>query len=345
MKALIYSIIATSFLITIYIHFSCTDEKKNEFLPLNDGIEKYERILDTLKVDDYSEIELKEVYQPIQIKYHEGFIYVLDFSIMKINRYNEEWELVSIIGHGIGEGPGETKTITDFYIDDESVWIVDSDQFKVSKFNLDGHLLNEKIIDDHPMRIVADDSISNILKIGGKGLFTEINIVNDTKKEFGFFLKDQNQHFISLDGNIEKVNDSLLIYLPRYFSKIYAFNMNTQKLHYHSFIPDGQFLPSSNTQKFGNSSIISTPKNLRYIYREMSLLGERIIVSVYDKGVNEENDFVEKPKIYLDIFDAQSGKYLHSYFVPFWFYRFTISNENIYILSDNKIFEIPLSTS
>lgn len=344
MKPFIYPLIAIIFLIAIYVFSSSSSEKERELIPLNEGIEKYERTVDTLEFDDYSEVELDELYQPIQIKYHEGFIYILDFSVMKIYRYNEEWKLVSVIGNGIGEGPGETKTITDFYVNDKSVWVVDSDQFKVSKFNLDGYLLNEKIIDDHPMRIVADDSVVNILKMGGGGLFTEINILNNTKKEFGIFLDDQNRNFISLDGNINKVNDSLLIYLPRYFSKIYAFDMNNQKLHYHSFTPDGQFFPSPNKQKFGNSSTISTPKNLRYINREMSLIGERIFVSVYDKGVKAGNDFVEKPKIFLDIFDAGSGEYLRSYFIPFWFYRFTINTENMYILSNEKVFEIPLST-
>jgi len=313
---------------------------------INKGISEFERDLDTLVVLHASEIILDSlVSRPESISYKNNHIYVADFGSMQVLKFDTNWGLVSKIGTGKGRGPEQLLSISDFYVEGTSIWIVDTQQYSIKKFSTSGELLDIYNIKRFPLRVVANDSMMTSLCMGGDDLFVTVNTNYEGNEEyFGKFLDNQIRHSISLDGNLSKVRDSLFAYVPRYFSKIYFYEFMTGEEEYVLSLPDGQKFPASKSEETNEGHRISAPQNVRFNNTGVYTRGDVLLVSVYDKGVKEGGEYVEIPKIYFDALDLKKRQYTKSFFFPGWFKEFALNGKKLYVITTvGKIFELQLN--
>ncbi|RNC84484.1 MAG: 6-bladed beta-propeller [Balneola sp.] len=300
-----------------------------------------ERRIDTLDVGSRKEVSLPDsLYRPEQILFKEGYIYILDFSDMRIYRFDQEWNLISIIGNGKGRGPGEALLITDFFVDSNFIWVVDSRQFKILKFDLNGNLVDELNSKIHPLRIFSNDESIFYLSLGDELLFSKINIENGLEKRFGQFPELEAKSSILYDGQITggKTND--FYYLPFYYSKLYKFSGTEANRIQTIHLPDAQDKPELKIES--GSTRITAPKEERINNTGIDVYNGKVFVATYDKGVWNGEKYVEEWKLFLDVYDEESGEYLQSYRVPGFFHNFALGEKKMYmILPSDIIYEVP----
>jgi len=137
-----------------------SSEFKEEFSVsmINNPVRNIELIDDLL----VNEIILFEhgVYNPVMIKtYNTDVVYVLDHNTKIVTRINVTSNTKeAIYGNGLGEGPGESKMVSDFDVSENGdVFLVDPSQGKISVFSENGDFLEDLKMDVNPYRVAAFD--------------------------------------------------------------------------------------------------------------------------------------------------------------------------------------------
>lgn len=262
------------------------------------------------------------------------------FYIVSIFKFDTKWELKAVIGHGKGRGPGEALLISDFFVDEEFVWMVDSRQFKIMKFSLSGDLIEETETDMHPLRIYFSGKSIVYLSLGDDRLFSMYDPESVTYNRFGEFPGLDARNSILFNGDIKGEGYDHFYYLPRLYSKLYKYSaMSTDRIQTIDLIDD-QELPELN--QVSGSTTIQSPGNVRIKNIDLDIHDDRILVAVYDHGENAKASDSDKWSFYLDVYDQEDGEYIRSYWVPGLFQRFSIGNDRMYIvLPSNKVFEFP----
>lgn len=282
--------------------------------------EKYPRIfLETTNFEmsfNDSKFETLPVV-PMGLKSDGEDFYTIDFAEMVIFRYTAKGELINKIGNGIGKGPGEMAQISDFYLSEEYVWVSDPNQFMIHKFSKEGIYIDSRILKSHPTRI-ADDSLNLVVMSVGSpdGIFQSISkdFSNQNSKVFGGFMSRNNLGPLSLDGWLEKREESGFIYVPRLASLAYYFNINNN-LDFIVKTPDGEnYKPNLDRSEGEEKRFTLEDRDKENLWVDM--YNDKLYILALDRGDRNSNgEYITKSKVYIDIYD-KNGEYLNSFIPP-----------------------------
>lgn len=267
-------------------------------------------------------IEVDEVYTPVNLISQDKYFYVGDWSDNKVKKIDAEGNIVSIYGQGKGEGPGEFLRINSIDMDNSGrLWIADELTGRITIFDEieDFEVVNLKIMPnklvllDDKSFFISDrfDTRLRILSLNSsENMFSEAIVSRDRElwsRVFdSTFMKTDSRNFVRVfyyTNDIVKYNaQGEILYIRR---PIEAFDIEDLKI-----IPPRQYEENQEQFFYEVSSNSTLPQmnglhvNERYIYILTSeVQGELVIIDVYD---------------------LQTGDYLHSFRTPEPIYYFSL---------------------
>ena len=285
-------------------------------------------------------LNLFELNRPLSLRNDGSSFYTIDFSNMIIYRFSANGKLINTIGKGRGRGPGEMSLITDFFVDDKFVWVVDSNSLSIHKFTKEGEYLLSRTIKGHPLRISSQKDNLYLIVIGGNGLFRSIpkDLKNEESKDFGILIENQIKNILTLDGILLKRDNGGFIYVPSYASLIYFYNENDSL----SFIvksPDRQkFLHSIDKSTSNKMQIMAPTPDIKTTGAVISNDLLYVVEQYRGSEIQKNKQFADNPfKEFIDVYDVDNGKYLYSLLPPIAFKDFTIMGNTLLTISNSKI--------
>ena len=284
--------------------------------------------------------KVNDLYRPVILQSDESSFYAIDFSDMVIYRFDFEGELINTIGNGKGRGPGEILLAPDFFVDDNDIWVVDSNQLLVQRFKKNGEFIDSRNIKGHPLRIIAQDNKLSLLVFGGReGLFRSIpkDLDSESISKFGVVIEDQAKNIMSLGGTLQSREDKGFIYVPSYASSIYFYD-NLDSLSFIANAPDNQsFIPSEDKSTSERMMIMAPDPDIQ---RKRSLVSGGMLYVYVTHRISEgsANNEEETKELFLDVFDLENGEYHYSFTPPELLTDFTIvGGDTLIVIADSKI--------
>ena len=275
-------------------------------------------------------IEVDEVYTPVNIISGDEYFYVGDWSDSKVKKIDAEGNIVEVFGKGKGEGPGEFLQINSIDLDNSGrIWISDELTGRITIFDdiEDFEVVNVKIMPNklvvlNDKYFVISDRFDTRLKISSlnssENMFSEAIVSRDRElwsRVFdSTFMKADSSNLVRVfyyTTDIVKYNEEGEILFVR--RPIEAFDIEDLKI-----IPPRQYeenqeqifyevSPSSNLPQMHGLHI-----DERYIY----ILTSEVQGELFIRDI-------------IDVYDLQTGDYLHSFRTPEPIYYFSLMGNTI----------------
>ena len=277
-----------------------------------------------------STIEIDEVYIPINVISRNEYFYVGDWSDNKIKKIDAEGNIVSIYGQGKGEGPGEFLRINSIDMDSSGrLWIADELTGRITIFDdiEDFEVVNLNIM---PNKLVVLDDKSFVIS-DRFDTRLKISSLNSSENMFSEAILSRDRELWSrvFDSTFMKADSSNLVRAFYYTSDIVKYNEEGEILFVRrpieafdiedlKIIPPRQY--EDNQEQYFYE--VSPSSNLPQMH---GLHIDESYIYILTSEVQGEL-FIRE---IIDVYDLQTGDYLHSFRTPEPIYYFSLMGNTI----------------
>ena len=285
-----------------------------------------ERVWEPVSVSRMFEFPMEEeimLYDPQRIiPDTNGDMYVVDYGLYQILRFDSTGNYIMSYGSGTGSAPGEFLSITSVELGyDSLIYVIDSNNARISSFSkATGSLIDSRVFDMHarPYRhAITDTGIEYFFRAFNRIAF-ESNY-RDRSVEFGELVEgDRFASGLVAAGVIETYKD-WMIYVPARFPVIMVYDVNGSLVR---------------AKKSMTLDAFEEPRLVRYVtngiesYRiegdrlngiRVSVVGDELLL----QSKNESEDLI------VDVYEAGSIEYKYSFRLDYY-RHIHITNDRIY---------------
>ena len=291
-------------------------------------------VVSTLKAIDSLNLADFDVFNAQRIAVDEKWIYAgggQTGTILAVAK--ADFGLHRFIGHGLGEGPGESIGLRDFDVSNEHL-VLANRQHRLARFTKDGTLVDEQIIDHEPLQleIIEDGRVLTFDNAYGENLFMVIDRDGNVVPGMGFVrnaVADIGPGWMLRSMGYVDYQDGHIYYAGYSESLIKKYAL------------DG-------TLVFSVSTIDAHPSELNYTETEgetrrimgyaPTALYASLNIGVYGRyclirPAIDANGVVLR---YLDVYDTTSGEYVKSYSVARSPRDFAFDEEYLFMLVSDR---------
>jgi len=244
-----------------------------------------------------------------QIRIFNDKVFVYDIGYMNIKKYSTNGKLEVVYGNGIGQGPGQFQNIFSFWVTrGGNIWIVDSQNQKISKFESSGDFENRFHPGFAPMRVAKVSGKNLVVQMFGREkLFALINRNGKVIKNFGEL--SGGIHTSYFDAHMFPRPGSGFVWAPVHASYLYFYNEGGE-------IERG--LELIDRHEFPSDELDLDPRPLsgdaepNHQTLAVSITNDRILVNTYIRKFRKTN----APANVMDRYDRKTGKYINSVRIP-----------------------------
>lgn len=221
---------------------------KNFFLEAAEEQQNQERIWKGVTTEKIAELPIDEeivLYDPgYIIPDINGDVYVVDYGVYEILRFDSSGAYVRSYGNGLGKGPGEFSSITSVSIVSDSIISVidNSNRTKSSFSKTSGRLVDSELFDTRKAPAsyaVTDSGIEYIVRYDSKFLFESRFEGNNV--EFGELIENQDSFAGLLVDGLLGTHGNNMVFVPLRFPAILIYDV------------DGTLLVSKKTMAYDDS--------------------------------------------------------------------------------------------
>ena len=316
--------------------FSCSSAESGEFGYENFFFEaaeeqqSQERIWKNASIEKIAELPMDEeiiLYNPAYIIPDiNGDVYVVDYGVYEILRFDSTGAYVQSYGNGLGEGPGEFSSVTNVeVVSDSIIHVIDYNNRRKSSFlKTSGRLIDSELFDtgEAPYRYaVTDSGIEYLVRLRSKFLFESRFEGNSV--EFGELIENQDSFSYILVGGRLGTHGNKMVFVPSLFPVILIYDM------------DGRLVVSKKTMAYDDNfeeprlvrsdagGIVSFRPEGDRVTGMASIEGDELLLQ---SRVDEE--------VIVDVYEADSAEYKYSFRVPNPTY---ILNDRMYRKADTTV--------
>ena len=261
-----------------------------------------------------------------------GDVYVVDYGIYEVLRFDSEGNYIRSYGDGIGRAPGEFVSIANVEVTTDSlIYVTDPNNWRISSFSkATGKFVDSRAFDrqETPVRhAITDTGIEYILRMSNK-LFFESNY-RGKSVEFGELLEGDPSVLPSgqlADGMFDTYKD-WLVYVPFRFPVIMVYDVNGTLLRAKKTMTFDRFEEPELVPNVTNgiASYIVEGSNVNGPY--MSIVGDELFLqSLESRGDSE---------IIVDVYEAGSVEYKYSFRIDYK--ASVITNDRIYQIDGDAV--------
>ena len=263
--------------------------------------------LDSLNLSDF------DVFNPQRIVVDEEWIFVNDVSKgMVLAVAKENYGSYRLIGHGPGEGPGETSGFRGFDVHDD-VLVLANRPGRLARFSIEGVFVGEQVIGQHPRRLEAmeDGSVLVMDALNAEYLLTVIGadgaevegagmVPNPAREErMGWSLRSE--------GAID-YHDGFIYFAGYAESLIKKYSLDGRLEFSVSAIDNHSSEHSYMERESGSMRIAGYTDTALYSARNIRAYGRYCLIRPVSDAQGNALRF-------LDVYDTTAGKYVRSYAV------------------------------
>lgn len=106
----------------------------------------------------------KNLFLPIKIIVYEGYIYLFDKADQSLKVFIRDGKLIRTIGKK-GEGPGELRNATDFWVNNDKIYILDSHKIEIFSKKNGKNLSSKRLRTSSSMKFCIDQDSYYIFSI------------------------------------------------------------------------------------------------------------------------------------------------------------------------------------
>lgn len=306
---------------------------KNFFLEAAEEQQNQERIWRNVPTEKIAELPFEEeiiLYNPgYIIPDINGDVYVVDYGVYEILRFDSSGAYVRSYGNGLGRGPGEFLSITNVsLVSDSIISVIDNNNRTKSSFSkTSGKLIDSELFDTRksPVRYaVTDSGIEYIVRYDNKFLFESRFEGNNV--EFGELMENQHSFAGMLIDGLLGTHGNNMVYVPLRFPAILIYDV------------DGTLLVSKKTMAYDDS--FEEPRLVRVESNGLvSYRGEGGLVTGMASVEGDEillHSFVDEDVVAVDVYEAESANYKYSFRLPNYTLTY-IMNDRMYQATDTTV--------
>ncbi|GEM_PF-1697383 len=264
--------------------------------------------------------------QPMSIERFGQQLYVSDFSDMKIKKFSSDGEYLGSFGKK-GRGPGEFQLPIDYDFRGDTLFVIDTRRRKFMLFDAKStDFITSRDIKFHPYRMAMIDR-NLILEVSmTENLFYLSDTELDVSHRFGQFIDDQKKNGISVTGNVMAVRDTGFVFSPAMASYLYYFDRQGNRTKTIR-TPDRIPFKEPNVRKSGDRRFITAPES-KVRTERLAMAGDKLYVfQSYTK------DDEALPASFMDVYQLDSGRYLHSVKFSFSVRDAVFGDETLYLIN------------
>ena len=174
------------------------------------------------------------LYQPAYIiPDTNGDVYVVDYGVYEILRFDSSGRYVRSYGNGVGKGPGEFLSVTSVsLVADSIISVIDTNNRRKSSFSItSGELINSELFDTQkaPVRYaVTDSGIEYIVRNSNELLFESRFEGNSI--EFGGLIENQDSFSGMLMDGLLGTHGDKMVFVPLRFPAILIYDVDGKLL-------------------------------------------------------------------------------------------------------------------
>lgn len=306
---------------------------ENFFLEAAEEQQNQERIWKSVTTEKIAELPIDEeivLYDPgYIIPDVNGDVYVVDYGVYEILRFDSSGAYVKSYGNGLGKGPGEFSSITSVSIVSDSIISVidNSNRTKSSFSKTSGKLIDSELFDTRKAPAsyaVTDSGIEYIVRYDSKFLFESRFEGNNV--EFGELIENQDSFAGMLIDGLLGTHGNNMVYVPLRFPIILIYDV------------DGTLLVSKKTMAYDDS--FEEPRLVRFEANGIvSYRGEGGLVTGMASFEGDEillHSSVDEGVVAVDVYESESAEYKYSFRLPNYTLTY-IMNDRMYQATDTTV--------
>ena len=306
---------------------------KNFFLETAEEQQSQERIWKNIPVEKIAELPIDEeilLYQPAYIIPDiNGDVYVVDYGVYEILRFDSSGGYVRSYGSGGGKGPGEFLSITSVSIvADSIISVIDTNNRRKSSFSkTSGRLIDSELFETPkaPVRYsVTDSGIEYLARSSNKFLFE--SRFGGNSVEFGELIENQDTFSSMLMDGMMGTQGNNMVFVPLRFPVILIYDVG------------GKLLVSKKTMAYDDS--FEEPRLVRFESNGLAgYTGEGDLVTGLATFEGDEillQSFVDEGVAAVDVYDSESAEYKYSFGLPNYTPTY-IMNDRMYQATDTTV--------
>ncbi|WP_069133230.1 6-bladed beta-propeller [Rhodohalobacter halophilus] len=306
-QKIITVLLSVVFIIGIVILINSIGDAEPNFLrTLDETPEVFERNISQVSYQASHLADTSAVFRPAQIRFYDNHVYLNDFSDFTIYEYDFEGNQKRVLTTNRGRGPGEILHLTDFDINDDVIYVADSQSMRVTSYSIEtGENIDTFSLENRPMRVTCLKDGFIVQWLGNDLLFSKFDYDGNEILQFGEIVEDQYQHQMSLDGTIRSNRNDRFVYIPFYSSLIYHYESSGELINILK-APDGVHFPF--TRREGATAFAPD-----FSYMRDGYLDENNNLYVYTSIPGDDNQPSEESLIsYLDKYNLRTAEYVES---------------------------------
>jgi len=261
---------------------------------------------DSLVLVDSTKLLAHGVHDARNVFLHDGLLYVGDTAETRVAVFSpEDLSLVSLIGHGSGEGPGELGGLRDFAVGRGFIALCSEPERKVALYDFDGSHRGDFFLNDAPPhRLAATEDVVVVLSpFSSKEVFSVVSSEGEVR--IGWEQRADDTSPLAYSGIVEAADNHV------YFAGISESTLRKYSL-------DGELL-------FSRATIDDVPPNTNYATFEGSThtswrYTDHAVLSSLDMAVLGDymlvyplHDTMGDRIRALDVYDSADGTYQKSF--------------------------------
>ena len=303
---------------------------ENFFFEAAEEQQSQERIWKNVSIEKIAELPVDEeivLYNPAYIIPDiNGDVYVVDYGVYEILRFDSTGAYVQSYGNGPGEGPGEFSSVTSVRIvSDSIIHVIDHNNRRKSSFlKAGGRLIDSELFDmgETPYRhAVTDSGIEYLVRLRSKFLF-ESRFEGNTI-EFGELIENQDSFSYILIGGRLGTHGDKMVFFPTRFPVILIYDM------------DGRLVVSKKTMAYDDNfeepRLVRSDANGIVSFRPE---GDRVTGMASIDGDELLLQSRVDEQVIVDVYEADSAEYKYSFRTPVPSY---ILNDRMYRRADTTV--------
>jgi len=245
-----------------------------------------------------------KLYSPAQVRIDRDHLYINDFSVFTIYKFDSDGNLLDSLETTRGRGPGEVQHLTDFSIRNDTIWVADSQNMRVLAYSMKtGENIHNFILEHRPMRIANFSDGFVVLWLGADSLFSTFDFKGNETATFGSIVEDQFQHQISLGGTIRSNGKDRFVFMPFYASLIYHYTTDGELLNILK-APDGVQFPAARR----DGAVTYAPD---FSFMRDGYMDFNDNLYIYTRVPEEKNSGNDKVS-FIDKYNLQTASYVES---------------------------------
>lgn len=271
-----------------------------------------ERVVDSrLMALDSLALSAYDVFNPQRIVVDEDWIFVNDVKkglVLAVAR--EDYERYRFIGHGPGEGPGETSGFRGFDVHDD-VLVLANRPGRLARFSIEGAFVGEQVIAQHARRLeaVEDGAVMVMDALNAEYLWTAIGVGGTEVEGAGMVPNPAREERMGWSLRAEGAIDyhEGYIYFAGYAeSLIKKYSLDGRLQFSVSTIDNHSSEHSYRERESGSMRIAGYTDTALFSARNIRAYGRYCLIRPL-------SDAEGNALRYLDVYDTTAGKYVRSY--------------------------------